>query len=64
MALAQKELSVSPPRMGRPSLGVKATAVRLTLESLARIDAIAGPNRRAEFIRAAVEEKLARDEKA
>lgn len=52
----------SAGRMGRPSLGVKFTAIRLTPEMLARIDAAAGTNRRSAFIRAAVEEKLARED--
>ncbi len=46
--------------MGRPSLGVTPTVVRLSPEMLARIDAVAGPGRRAEFIRAAVERELER----
>lgn len=49
--------------MGRPPLGVKPTAVRLTLDSLERIDAIVGANRRAEFIREAVEAELKRRER-
>lgn len=51
-----------PARMGRPPLGVKATAVRLSPEALARIDALEGPNRRAIFIREAVEAELKRRE--
>lgn len=50
-------------RMGRPSLGVKFTAIRLTPEMLARIDALAGPKKRSEFIRLSVEAELARREK-
>lgn len=49
--------------MGRPPLQVKPTVVRLTVEALDRIDAIAGPNRRAEFIREAVERELKRRER-
>ena len=46
----------SEPRMGRPSLGVKYTAIRLSPEVLARIDAIMGaPGKRSDFIREAVE---------
>jgi predicted DNA-binding protein len=48
--------------MGRPAIG-KFTAVRLSAETLARIDAFAGPGKRAEFIRQAVERELARREK-
>lgn len=46
--------------MGRPSLGVKFTAIRLAPEVLARIDALAGPKKRSEFIREAVERELKR----
>lgn len=52
--------AVTATRMGRPPLGVKATLVRLAPEVLARIDAIAGPQKRAEFIREAVERELKR----
>jgi hypothetical protein len=51
-------------RMGRPPLGVKATAVRLSPDALARIDKLEGPHRRAAFIREAVETELERREKA
>lgn len=64
-ALTQKPIAVSPPRMGRPSLGIKSTTVRLSKATLERIDAVMGKdNLRAQFIRDAVDEKLARDEKA
>lgn len=49
--------------MGRPPLGVKETKVRLTLDQIARIEAIAGPNRMATFIREAVEAELTRRER-
>ncbi len=48
--------------MGRPPLNVKMTPVRLRLDQLARIEKVAGPNKRAEFIRDAVDEKLDRNE--
>lgn len=48
-------------RVGRPPIG-KFTAVRLSAEMLARIDALAGPGKRAEFIRRAVEAELQRRE--
>ncbi|UWQ29929.1 hypothetical protein [Leisingera sp. M523] len=48
--------------MGRPSLNVKQTAVRLQQADLERIDALKGANQRAKFIREAVKEKLAREE--
>jgi predicted DNA-binding protein len=49
--------------MGRPPMQVKTTVIRLTEDSLERIDAIVGPNRRAEFIREAVERELKRRER-
>ncbi len=59
-ALAEKAIPASRPAMGRPPLGNKATQVRLPPELGERIDAVmGGPNRRAKFIRAAVEEVLA-----
>lgn len=51
-------------RMGRPPLGVKPTLVRLDDGQPERIDALVGPNKRAEFIREAVEKELKRREKA
>lgn len=48
--------------MGRPALGVKPTLIYLPVGMAERIDAVAGKNRRSVYIRAAVEEKLARDE--
>jgi len=44
-------------------MNVKPTVVRLTEETRERINAIAGPNRMAEFIREAVENELERREK-
>jgi predicted DNA-binding protein len=53
--------------MGRPPLKInvetKATLVRLTKDVLERIDAIVGANRRAQFIREAIEKELKRREK-
>ena len=61
-------LSDTSPRMGRPPLGLKSktvqTAIRLTDEVKARIEAVAGPNRMAEFIRDAIEAELKRRERA
>jgi hypothetical protein len=48
--------------MGRPSLNVKQTAIRLEYADLEHIDALKGPNQRAQFIREAVKEKLARED--
>ena len=54
-------------RMGRPPLSKKSDTkpvlVRLTEAVAARIDALAGPNKRAEFIREAVEKELKRRER-
>jgi hypothetical protein len=53
-------------RMGRPPLKrnveTVVSAVRLPADMVARIDAIAGPNKRGEFIRQAVERELERRE--
>lgn len=49
--------------MGRPPLGIKPTTVRLPAAVLARIDALMGAHRRAEFIREAVERELKSREK-
>lgn len=61
--LDEKKLSATSAAVGRPSLGVKPTLVRLPEGMAERIDAIAGPNRRAEFIRQAVEKELKRQER-
>lgn len=50
--------------MGRPPLNVKPMLVRLPEGMAERIDAVAGENKRAEFIREAVEKELKRQEKA
>ena len=49
--------------MGRPSLNVKPTLVRLPEEVAERIDAIAGKGKRAEFIREAIDRELRRRER-
>jgi hypothetical protein len=56
--------TVTRRNIGRPSLNVKETKVRLTDEQRERIEALAGPNRMSVFIREAIDEKLTRDEKA
>lgn len=48
--------------MGRPALGNKATQVRLPQAIMDRIDALMGQNKRAKFIRYAVEQELKRIE--
>jgi len=62
--LTENAVSPSGARMGRPPLGNKPTQVRLPEEVMARIDALCGKGRRAEFIREAVEAELNRREKA
>lgn len=47
--------------MGRPPIG-KFTAVRLTPEALARIDALVAAGKRADFIRGAIDQALDRAE--
>lgn len=48
---------------GRPSLNVRPVVVRLPEGIAERIDAVAGKNRRGEFIREAVERELRRRER-
>lgn len=59
-ALTPTRASDTRPRMGRPKLGIVTTTVRLAREVMERIDALCGPNRRAEFIREAVSNELER----
>ena len=53
--------------MGRPPLAkddeTKPTLVRLTSDTRMRIEAVAGPNRMAVFIREAIENELKRRER-
>ena len=48
--------------MGRPALGLKQTSVRLPVDTLRRIEAVAGKHQLAAFIRQAVENELKRRE--
>lgn len=64
VSLNNKAIADSPSRMGRPPLGIISTTVRLPKAILERIDALMGPNRRAQYIRQAVEKQLAQDEAA
>jgi metal-responsive CopG/Arc/MetJ family transcriptional regulator len=59
----QIPISATGVRMGRPSLKVKPTVVRLPEGLPERIDALVGPHKRAEFIRDAVEKELSRRER-
>jgi metal-responsive CopG/Arc/MetJ family transcriptional regulator len=56
-------ISDTPPRMGRKPLGMKLTTIRLAQATMDAIDAVVGAKRRSDFIRQAVNEKLAREEK-
>lgn len=47
--------------MGRPPLGVEPLTVRLTAKARARIEALVGKRRVAEYVRIAVDEKLERE---
>lgn len=48
--------------MGRPPLGMKPTTIRLSAETISRIDTLVGSRRLALFIREAVENELNRRE--
>jgi len=48
--------------MGRPPLNVKPIMVRLSAEVIARIEAVAGKRRIAQFLREAAEAELLRRE--
>lgn len=61
--LENKPVAVSPSRMGRPPLGVKPTTIRLPVEIIDRIEAVAGKHKLASFIREAVDHELERREK-
>lgn len=48
--------------MGRPPLGMKATTIRLSVETIRRIESQVGNRQLAKFIREAVERELRRRE--
>ena len=48
--------------MGRPALGHRATTIRLSEETIRRIEALTGNRRLAAFVREAVENELERRE--
>ncbi len=58
--LTANAIPVRAARMGRPSLKVRATVVRLSEGMPERIEALVGPNKMSEFIRDAVERELQR----
>lgn len=57
-----KILPDSDKSMGRPPLGMKPTTIRLTTDTIRRIEALVGNRRLALFIREAVENELQRRE--
>ncbi len=57
-------ISDSSRRMGRPPLNVKPILVRLPEGMAERIDALVGKNKRAEFIRDALEKELLERERS
>lgn len=61
MALTDKTTAYSPRTMGRPPLFNQKTTVRVPPDAMARIVELRGSRGVAQFIREAVEEKLARD---
>lgn len=52
----------SDERMGRPPLGMKPTTIRLSTDTVSRIEKLVGNRRLAVFIREAVENELNRRE--
>lgn len=52
----------SDSSMGRPPLGMKPTTIRLSTDTIRRIEALVGNRRLAQFIREAVESELKRRE--
>jgi len=59
--------SGTKPRMGRPPLSKKSVTtpvlIRLTEDVVTRIDELAGPNKRGEFIREAIDREIKRRER-
>lgn len=60
--LEMAEMTDSDWMMGRPPLGMKPTTIRLSTDTIHRIEAIVGNRRLALFIREAVENELQRRE--
>lgn len=58
--MTEKAISATTARMGRPKMDVKPMLVRLPEGVPEQIDALAGPGKRAEFIRDAVEREIKR----
>lgn len=60
--LAGDTIADSHDGMGRPPLGMKPTTIRLSLDTIQRIEKLVGNRRLAVFIREAVENELERRE--
>ena len=60
--LEMGEMADSDRMMGRPPLGMKPTTIRLSTDTIRRIEALVGNRRLALFIREAVESELQRRE--
>lgn len=60
-------ISVTNARMGRPALKAKvkteAVLIRLPADILSAVDELAGPNKRGEFVREAVDREIKRRER-
>ena len=54
--------SAKQTRMGRPPLNLKTTVIRLSAETIARIEAVVGKNRMSQFVREATEAELKKRE--
>lgn len=58
IGLEMTDMTDSDGMMGRPPLGMKPTTVRLSVDTIRRIEALVGNRRLAVFIREAVENEL------
>ena len=61
-SLEMADMADSDDTMGRPPLGMKPTTIRLSADTIRRIEALVGNRRLALFIREAVENELQRRE--
>ena len=61
-SLEMTDMTDSDETMGRPPLGMKPTTIRLSADTIRRIEALVGNRRLALFIREAVENELQRRE--
>lgn len=61
-SLEMTDMADSDETMGRPPLGMKPTTIRLSADTIRRIETLVGNRRLALFIREAVENELQRRE--